>query len=136
MPFSPVPPEPPCPTASTPPVAARRVPRRRASACPAQALGDLVAAVFALPASAVTARARGDADVAFARQTAMYLAHVAFGASYSEIGRAFGRDRTTAAHACRVVEERRDDPLVDAVVGRLERLLAAASRPAGARRRP
>ncbi|MGZ8330820.1 MAG: helix-turn-helix domain-containing protein [Rhodoplanes sp.] len=51
----------------------------------------------------------------------MYLAHVSFGANYSEIGRAFGRDRTTAAHACRVVEERRDDPGLDAILEQLER---------------
>jgi hypothetical protein len=50
----------------------------------------------------------------------MYLAHVTLGLSYSEIGRAFGRDRTTAAHACRLVEERRDDPAIDAMLTSLE----------------
>jgi chromosomal replication initiation ATPase DnaA len=50
----------------------------------------------------------------------MYLAHVAFGLSLSEVGRAFGRDRTTAAHACRLIEERRDDPEVDAILSPLE----------------
>jgi chromosomal replication initiation ATPase DnaA len=110
------------------PVAAAsdRLPR-----CPADALRELVAAVFGLPPAALSASSRGDAEIAFARQTAMYLAHVACGASYSDIGRAFGRDRTTAAHACRVVEERRDDPRVEAVVQRLERLLAAEVRRAG-----
>jgi chromosomal replication initiation ATPase DnaA len=50
----------------------------------------------------------------------MYLAHVSFGLNYAEVGRAFGRDRTTAAYACRLIEERRDDPAVDAVLGSLE----------------
>lgn len=50
----------------------------------------------------------------------MYLAHVVLGLSYSEIGRTFGRDRTTAAHACQLVEERRDDSHTDAVIGALE----------------
>jgi hypothetical protein len=56
----------------------------------------------------------------FARQSAMYLAHVTFHLTYTEVGRAFGRDRTTAAYACQVVEERRDDPAIDAVLGSLE----------------
>jgi hypothetical protein len=55
----------------------------------------------------------------------MYLAHVAFGLSYSEVGRAFGRDRTTAAHACRLIEDRRDEPPVDALLGALEHACGA-----------
>lgn len=116
----------------TPPIVATS---DRVPLCPADALRELVAAVFGLSPAALAASSRGGAEIAFARQTAMYLAHVAFGASYSDIGRAFGRDRTTAAHACRVVEERRDDPRVEAVVHRLERLLAAAVRRAGEGRR-
>ena len=50
----------------------------------------------------------------------MYLSHVAFGVNLSAVGRAFGRDRTTAAHACRLIEDRRDDPAVDAVLASLE----------------
>ena len=69
--------------------------------------------------------------VAFARQSAMYLAHVAFEIELGEVGRAFGRDRTTAAHACRLIEERRDDRAVDAVLAALE--LAAAHYAAGQR---
>jgi hypothetical protein len=63
--------------------------------------------------------------VAFSRQSAMYLAHVAFALSFSEIGVAFGRDRTTAAHACRLVEERRDDPAIDTMLGSLETACSA-----------
>lgn len=85
----------------------------------------LVADAFAVPAEALAAATRGPADVAFARQTAMYLAHVGLGATFSEVGRAFGRDRTTAAHACRTVEERRDDPRVETLVAGLERALAS-----------
>ena len=90
----------------------------------AQRLCDLAAtataAAFALPVAEVQAATRRAPYVAFARQTAMYLAHVAFGLSYGEVGMAFGRDRTTVAHACSLVEERRDDPAVDAVLGPLE----------------
>jgi chromosomal replication initiation ATPase DnaA len=37
-----------------------------------------------------------------------------------EVGHAFGRDRTTVAHACRVIEERRDEPGLEALLSRLE----------------
>jgi chromosomal replication initiation ATPase DnaA len=106
----------------------------------AQRLCDLAAiataSAFALPLAELTVATRGAPDAAFARQSAMYLAHVAFGLSFSAIGRAFGRDRTTAAHACRLVEDRREDPAVDAVLASLEsacaslrRRLAGAVRP-------
>jgi chromosomal replication initiation ATPase DnaA len=68
----------------------------------------------------LNASSRRSAYVAFARQSAMYLAHVAFGLSYSEVARAFGRDRTTAAYACQLIEHRRDDPAIDALLGSLE----------------
>ena len=55
------------------------------------------AAAFAVPVGELIATSRRSAYVAFARQSAMYLAHVTFGLSYTEVGRAFGRDRTTAA---------------------------------------
>ncbi len=58
----------------------------------------------------------------------MYLAHVTLGLTYSEVGRAFGRDRTTAAYACQLIEERRDDPAIDAVLGSLENACGALRR--------
>ena len=73
---------------------------------PLDALETVVAATFAVPVIDLRAGSRGSAAVAFARQSAMYLAHIAFGLSYAEVGRMFGRDRTTAAYACRLVEER------------------------------
>jgi len=67
---------------------------------------------------------RGEADVALARQLAMYLMHVVLGRVYHDVGRFFGRDRTTVSHACALIEDLRDDPQFDAEVGRLERRLA------------
>ena len=78
------------------------------------------AAAFAVPVGELRASTRRSAYAAFARQSAMYLSHVAFGIDFGTIGAAFGRDRTTAAYACRLVEERRDDPAVDAVLSSLE----------------
>jgi hypothetical protein len=67
---------------------------------------------------------RGEAEVALARQLAMYLMHVVLGRLYLDIGRFFGRDRTTVSHACTVIEDLRDDADFDAEVSRLERRLA------------
>ncbi|MEQ1933493.1 MAG: helix-turn-helix domain-containing protein [Fimbriimonadaceae bacterium] len=98
----------------------------------AQRLCDLtalaVSAAFAVPAREVVARSRRSSAAAFARQSAMYLAHVSFGLSFSEVGRGFGRDRTTASHACKLIEDRRDDPAVDALLASLECACAALRR--------
>jgi hypothetical protein len=83
---------------------------------------------------------RGRADTAFARQVAMYLAHVAYGLSLSDVGRVFQRDRTTVAYACGVVEDRRDDAAIDrtldlleTVVARLAHITRCGSCPSGCR---
>ena len=69
---------------------------------------------------------RGVARVALARQVAMYLAHVVGRIDYAEVGRLFGRDRTTVKHACAVVEDLRDnvkfDRTMDLLEGIVERL--------------
>ena len=58
--------------------------------------------------------------MAFARQTAMYLAHVAFGLTLSQVGICFGRDRTTVRHACALIEDRRDRPDFELAMAALE----------------
>ena len=82
-----------------------------------------VAAALNLPVDELAAKTRRTAPVAFARQISMYCAHVTFGWSLTEAGAVFCRDRTTAAHACRVVEDRRDCPHIDAVVSTVEEQL-------------
>ncbi|MBP1843823.1 hypothetical protein J2046_002079 [Rhizobium petrolearium] len=57
------------------------------------------------------------------RQIAMYVCHVVLRISMSDIGEAFGRDRTTVGHACHVVEDRRDDPAFDDFVSAVERIV-------------
>lgn len=86
-----------------------------------------VAFDFGLEAAALEAVLRGSQRVAFARQIAMYVAHVGFGLSFEAIGRAFGRDRTTVAHACRVVEDGRDDIWFDCRVATLEIICRSAA---------
>lgn len=84
-----------------------------------------VSAAFGLEPGALKLATRGPARAAFARQTAMYLAHVGCGLSLTEVGRVFGRDRTTVAHACGVVEDRRDEAEFDSMLTHLEDAVAA-----------
>ena len=82
-----------------------------------------VAAAFTVPLSELYHPSRRRASVALARQSAMYLAHVTLGLTFAEVGRAFGRDRTTAAYACRRIEDRRADIRLDAALAELEQIL-------------
>ena len=77
-----------------------------------------------MPTRQLLLPSRGEAEVALARQLAMYLMHVVLGRLYQDVGRFFGRDRTTVSYACALIEDLRDDPEFDAEVSRLERRLA------------
>lgn len=70
----------------------------------------------ALPASreGIASPTRGPARYAFRRQVAIYIAHVDLGLPYRVLAELFGRDRTTVAYACSVIEDRRDRPAFDA----------------------
>lgn len=76
-----------------------------------------------IPLVAIRAPTRKGADVALARQIAMYLAHTTFSLPLTEVGLYFKRDRTTVTHACAVVENRRDTFSFDVTVSQLESLL-------------
>ena len=78
-----------------------------------QMLEQAVSRVFMVAGADLWSCTRGRPNVAFARQVAMYLAHVACGLSLTEVGQVFSRDRTTVAHACGRVEDLRDDPAFD-----------------------
>lgn len=86
----------------------------------------VVAAVgleFGTPYMEVKSKSKGRTDICFARQVAMYLMNVAYGVSLTRIGKTFNRDRSTAGHACNVIEDCREDPLVDEKILRLETFL-------------
>jgi chromosomal replication initiation ATPase DnaA len=91
-----------------------------------------VAGQFHLDPAEVKSATRGAPRAAYARQVAMYLAHVGFALSFETIGRVFNRDRTTVAHACRVVEDSRDDAGVDRRLAALEQICGAEPRLDGA----
>lgn len=85
-----------------------------------QVIEHAVAHAFGVGDDDLRQSSRGRAGVALARQSAMYLAHVAGGLTLTEVGQLFQRDRTTVAHACGVIEDRRDDPKFDRVLDLLE----------------
>jgi chromosomal replication initiation ATPase DnaA len=98
---------------------------------------DLARARFACEAVAfalgceenLLGQTRGSATIALARQIAMYLTHVAFGMSLQRVAVGFGRDRSTAAHACHLIEDKRDDAAFDDMLDQLEAALRAAPVP-------
>ena len=91
-----------------------------------QVIDPAVSAVFDVDVHDLQWRRRAARPrAAFARQVAMYLAHVACGSSLTEVGALFARDRTHVSHACSVVEDRRDDPELDGRLEHLERAVAA-----------
>lgn len=95
----------------------------------------LTAKAFGIKSCDLDSKTRKQADIAFARQTAMYIAHVRLGLSLGEVGTVFNRDRTTVGHACRLIEDKRDDETVDFLINCLERAveewLQIANRDAG-----
>ena len=88
-----------------------------------------VSQVFGIARGDIGMQTRGRAPVALARQVAMYLAHVAYGLSLTKVGRLFARDRTTVAHACALVEDRRDDMAFDRALELLELVVRALVAP-------
>lgn len=81
---------------------------------------------FGVPHTEIYSTTKGKSHVSFARQVAMYLLNVVFGVNLSRVGRAFDRDRSTASYACNMIEDYREDPVLDAKISRLENFLALA----------
>ena len=101
----------------------RSLSRLRRDDSAAAALLGMVAAERGVGLPDLLDAKRGPAHVAAARQLAMYLVNTMLGRTMKEVGGIFGRDRTTVAYACRLVEDRRDedDAAFDAELARLER---------------
>ncbi len=96
-------------------------------------LKDLIEAsvvfTFGVGSSELQRPTRGSQRVALARQVAMYVAHTICRLSLTEVGLLFARDRTTVAHACCVVEDRRDDDNFDYMMELLERIVLSYCQP-------
>lgn len=89
---------------------------------------DIVSALFNVPGKEIRAAGRASQGVARMRQIAMYACHVTLQLNLTEIGRGFGRDRSTVQHACHLVEDLRDDEDFDSMVTLVERVARAGLR--------
>lgn len=103
--------------------------RIRSDKSKAQFIINLVAMTTGVAASQILSDTRNNAKAARARQMAMYLAYVTYQWPLARIGEAFGRDRTTAGYACRLIEDLRDDRAFDDRLTQLESCLQIAPDP-------
>lgn len=96
-----------------------------------ECLIDIVAALFSVSGKELRRPGRTAESVSRVRQIAMYVAHVVLRLTQGEVGRGFGRDRTTVIHACHTIEDLRDDAEFDRVVSMVEHIAQAAFRARG-----
>jgi len=78
---------------------------------------------FGLVEIDLTHPSKGSRRLRFVRQVAMYLLHVVYEMNHTHIGKLFSKDRSTVSHACKVVENSRDDGVFDMKLIRLENFL-------------
>jgi chromosomal replication initiation ATPase DnaA len=98
--------------------------RRRAEhqAVHLEGVSRAVARTFSVDPALFRAGRRASRSVTRARQTILYLAHVALGLSLAEVARLTGRDARTIATACRAIEDARAaDEAFDAALTVLEK---------------
>lgn len=93
--------------------AARREQARQSATRLRQIVLQVVSFTYSIPLVDLEGPSRGAARVALARQIAMYLVTIIGDLDHAAVGRLFNRDRTTVAHACAIVEDRRDEPEFD-----------------------
>ena len=90
-----------------------------------EAIELAVAQVFGVTRCDLGLETRGPKRTALARQVAMYLTHVTCWLNLKETGELYQRDRTTVAHACELIEDRRDEPVFDRTLQLLEWIVRA-----------
>lgn len=98
----------------------------------ARLAADLTSYALGVPAEEIMTAGRGRPSAVLARQIAMYLCHTGCTLSLARVAAAFGRDRSTVAHACRLIEDKRDEPTFDGWIGALENALREAPPRGGA----
>ena len=80
----------------------------------------LVAASTGVPTRRMDERGRLTGAICRSRRLAIYLAYITFEWPMERVAHAFGMNRTSAAKACRWVEDARDAPALDEMLDRLE----------------
>jgi Bacterial dnaA protein helix-turn-helix len=82
-----------------------------------------VARMRKVPLRSLLNRSRGTSRTSSARQLAMYLIHVLLRRPQDSVGVLFGRDPSTVCHACKVVEDLRDNPPLEIEIVHVEESL-------------
>jgi chromosomal replication initiation ATPase DnaA len=85
----------------------------------------VVASSYGVAMADMRSRTRKE-DAQKARQLAIYLARVVFGIGLRTLADEMGRSPATVCHACKRVEQRRDEPSYDRTVEFLETQLREA----------
>jgi len=93
----------------------------------ASVLVRIVARSFGVTPCEMFHHSRSRAPIAATRQLAMYMMHVVLGRNLTEVGKFFGRDRTTVSHACIRIEDMRDDLEFDERINQLEHAFEQAT---------
>lgn len=114
------------PLAATGPAAPKRRDELAMALC--EGMIDISAALFTVSSKELRRGGRSALGVARVRQIAMYIAHTSLGVGMKDVGRAFGRDRSTVAYACKIVEALRDDKEFDRLLAVTENVAVAAFR--------
>lgn len=96
---------------------------------------DVLSVLFNISGCDLRSNSRCEQAVARVRQIGMYVVHVTLGMSMTEVGRVFGRDRSTVAHACHLIEDMREDADFDRIVHMVETVIRAAFAQSGRVRR-
>ncbi|HVP85978.1 MAG TPA: helix-turn-helix domain-containing protein [Rhizomicrobium sp.] len=87
---------------------------------------SVAAGVYGVPMDEMRSRTRGG-EAEKARQLAAYLARVVFEVGFSHLAKVTGRSRAALWHACKCVEQRREEPQFDTAVESLEHQLRMAA---------
>jgi len=86
----------------------------------------LAAAANGVRVAEICSRSRSRAQVAHARQIAMYLLHVGLGRTAQDTAHMFHRDRSTVSYACARIEDLRDRNDFDHALTCMEHVLLFA----------
>ncbi|MEM6414986.1 MAG: helix-turn-helix domain-containing protein [Pseudomonadota bacterium] len=84
---------------------------------------NVMAEAFNNSLGRLTMSSRQKANVAFARQIAMYLSHIVGQLSMREVSIEFEREPSTVVYACQAIEELRDKPIFERQMQFLEEAL-------------
>ena len=88
---------------------------------------DILSTFFNVSGRELRSQSRCERSVARVRQIGIYVAHVTLALTMSEVGRAFGRDRSTVNHACHLIEDMREELEFDRIVQTIENIVKVAT---------